>query len=558
MSQRAQGLPLLVMGDETERVSDRDAQEYNIQAARAVADAVRSTLGPKGMDKMLVDDIGQVTVTNDGVTILDEMEIENPTAQMIVEVAETQEDEGGDGTTTAITVAGELLAKAEGLLEQDVHPTSIIRGYNEASGRAAEAIREVAEKIDSDDEELLRKVATTSMTGMGADQNKELLAGLVVDTVTAVTVESDSGEKVVDLEYGNIEIQEGRPVRESEVISGSVVKKDPGHEDMPTTFDEASILLIDTAIEYDGTDVDTQITIDDRNQLQRFLDSEDDQLREYADQIVGSGADVVICQNGIDEVVDHFLMKQGILTIDRISKTDMGFLKNLLEAPILSSLDGVTGEDLGTGSIRRSDDDELFYIEGTGPEAHGVTMLLRAPTEHVLDELERGVQDAVDVVTQTVTDGRVLAGGGAIEVEIARRIRDYADSVQGREQLAVEAFADALEVVPRALADNAGLDPIDMLVKLRAAHDDGDTRAGLDVFTGEVVDTFDAGVVEPVHAKSHAIVSAIEAASLVLKIDDIIQAGGEPDEWQPGDEAPVNPRDPGGNPGPLPDAGDPF
>jgi len=558
MSQRAQGLPLLVMGDETERVSDRDAQEYNIQAARAVADAVRSTLGPKGMDKMLVDDIGQVTVTNDGVTILDEMEIENPTAQMIVEVAETQEDEGGDGTTTAITVAGELLAKAEGLLEQDVHPTSIIRGYNEASGRAAEAIREVAEKIDSNDEELLRKVATTSMTGMGADQNKELLAGLVVDTVTAVTVESDSGEKVVDLEYGNIEIQEGRPVRESEVISGSVVKKDPGHEDMPTTFDEASILLIDTAIEYDGTDVDTQITIDDRNQLQRFLDSEDDQLREYADQIVGSGADVVICQNGIDEVVDHFLMKQGILTIDRISKTDMGFLKNLLEAPILSSLDGVTGEDLGTGSIRRSDDEELFYIEGTGAEAHGVTMLLRAPTEHVLDELERGVQDAVDVVTQTVTDGRVLAGGGAIEVEIARRIRDHADSVQGREQLAVEAFADALEVVPRALADNAGLDPIDMLVKLRAAHDDGDTRAGLDVFTGEVVDTFDAGVVEPVHAKSHAIVSAIEAASLVLKIDDIIQAGGEPDEWQPGDEPPVNPRDPGGNPGPLPDAGDPF
>ncbi len=558
MSQRAQGLPVLVMNEDTQRVSDRDAQAYNIRAARAVADSVRSTLGPKGMDKMLVDDIGQVTVTNDGVTILDEMEIENPTAQMIVEVAETQEDEGGDGTTTAVTMAGELLGAAEDLLEQDVHPTSIIRGYNDASGKAQSAIADVAEKIDSDDEALLRQVAETSMTGKGADTNKEFLAELVVDTVTAVTVQAETGEKIVDLEYAEVRVQEGRPVTESEVIRGGMLKKDPGHEDMPTNFEDASFLLIDTDIEYEGADVDTQISIDDRDQLNRFLDREDEQLRNYAQKIIDSGADVVLCQKGIDDVVDHYLMKEGILTIDRVNKTDLGFNKNLLEANILSSLDDIQPEDLGQGAIQRSDDEEYFYVEGTGDEAHGVTLILRAPTEHVLDELERGAQDAVDVVTQAVTDGRLLAGGGAIEIELARRVRDYADSVEGREQLAVEAFADALEVVPRVLADNAGLDPIDTLVNLRSAHEAGDTRAGLNVFSGDVVDTYDAGVVEPVQAKSQAVASATEAANLVLKIDDIIQAGGEPDDWQPGDDPPVNPRDPGGNPGPLPGAGDPM
>jgi thermosome len=527
-----QGQPMIIMGEDAQRVKDRDAQEYNIQAARAVAEAVRSTLGPKGMDKMLVDSMGDVTVTNDGVTILQEMDIENPTAEMIVEVAETQEDEAGDGTTTAVAIAGELLKNAQDLLEQDIHPTAVIRGFSLAAEQARDEIDDVAERVDPDDEALLRKVAETSMTGKGAETNKELLAELIVDAVRQVTVEADDGSTVVDLDYVNVETQTGRSAGDSELLRGAVVDKDPVHDDMPLEFEDANVLLLNDPIEVEDADADTQISIDDPSQLQQFLDREDEQLKAKVQHVVDIGADVVFCQKGIDDLAQHYLAKEGVLAVRRTKKSDVQFLRDVIGAAVVSDLESATAEDLGRATITRDERDGLFYVEGD-EDAHGVTLLLRGSTDHVVDELERGIEDALDVVSTTAADGRVLAGGGAVEVEVAARLRDFADGVTGREQLAVEAFADALELVPRVLAENAGLDSIDTLVDLRAAHDDGDVRAGLNVFTGDVVDTFDAGVVEPAHAKQQAVSSAAEAANLVLKIDDIITAGdlsGDDDE----------------------------
>jgi thermosome len=518
-----QGQPMIIMGDDAQRVKDRDAQEYNISAARGVAESVRSTLGPKGMDKMLVDSMGDVTITNDGVTILQTMDIDNPTAEMIVEVAETQENEAGDGTTSAVAIAGELLKNAQDLLEQDIHPTAVIKGFNLASEYAREQVDEVATRVDPDDTETLKNVAETSMTGKGAELDKETLADLVVRAVQGVTVEADDGSHVVDLANLNIETHTGRAAGESELLSGAVIDKDPVHDDMPTEFESANVLLLNDPIEVEEADVDTSVNVDSPDQLQKFLDQEEKQLRDKVDKIVESGADVVFCQKGIDDLAQHYLAKEGILAVRRTKKSDLSFLKNVLGAPIVTDLDSLTADDLAVGSIERDEEDGLFYVEGE--DSHGVTLLVYGTTDHVVDELERGIEDAIDVVSATVSDGRTPPGGGAIEVELARRLRDYADSVSGREQLAVEAFADSLELIPRVLAENAGLDSIDLLVDLRAAHEAGDAHAGLNVFSGEVEDTAAAGVVETAQAKEQAIASAAEAANLVLKIDDIISAG---------------------------------
>jgi thermosome len=536
---------MIILGEDSQRMKDRDAQSHNISAAKAVAESVRSTLGPKGMDKMLVSSMGDITVTNDGVTILQEMDIDNPTAEMIVQVAETQEDEAGDGTTTAVSIAGELLKNAEDLLEQDIHPTAIIKGFHLASEQAREEIDNVAHDVDPEDTELLKQVGETSMTGKGAELEKETLAELVVNAVQAVTIETDDGGRVVDLEYVNIETQTGRSASESELLNGAVVDKDPAHDDMPTSVEDGNVLLLQEPIEIEETDADASLQLESPDQLQDFLDKEEKQLREKVQTIADSGADVVLCRKGIDDLAEHFLAKEGILAVSRVKKSDMSFLREVTEAEIVSDLDSLEPSALGSANVEYGDD-ELFYIEGTGEESHGVTLLLRGSTEHVVDELERGIGDALEVVAQTVSDGRVLAGGGAVEVELARRVREYADSVSGREQLAVESFADALELVPRVLAENAGLDSIDTLVDLRAAHDDGEESAGLDVFTGDVVDTFEAGVVESAHAKQQAVSSATEAANLVLKIDDIIAAGDLSTE---GEEPEGGAGGPGGAPG---------
>jgi thermosome len=535
--QMAKGQPMIVMSEDSQRVKDKDAQEYNISAARAVAESVRSTLGPKGMDKMLVDSMGDVTVTNDGVTILKEMDIDNPTAEMVVEVAETQEDEAGDGTTTAVAIAGELLKNAEDLLEQDIHPTAIIKGYHLASERAREEIDDLATEIDPDDERLLRYVAETSMTGKGAELNKEHLSQLIFDAVNHVTVETDDGDRVVDLEFLEIETQTGDAAGSSELLEGAVIDKDPVHDEMPDSFENAAILLTDEPIEVEETSVDTEVNVSDPDKLQQFIEREEEQLKAKVDKLSELGVDVVFCQKGIDDLAQHYLAREGILAVRRAKKSDIEFLTEVVGAPVVSNIEEATNEDIGHGDVRRDETNDFFYV--TGEDTHGVTLLLRGSTEHVVDELERGVTDALEVVAQAISDGRLVPGGGATEVEVASRLRDYADGVSGREQLAVETFADSLELVPRVLAENAGLDSIDTLVDLRAAHEDGDEHAGLNVFTGDVEDTYEAGIVEPAHAKEQAVASAAEAANLVLKIDDIISAGdlsteGEEDEGGPG------------------------
>jgi len=525
MSQRMQGQPMIILGEDAQRMKDKSAQQYNITAARAVAESVRSTLGPKGMDKMLVNSLGNIIITNDGVTILNVMDIDNPTAEMVVEVAETQEDEVGDGTTTAVAIAGELLKNAEELLEQDIHPTAIMRGFDMASEKAREEVEDIAIDVDSDDEDILRKVAETSMTGKGAEQHKDVLSQLIVDVAQSVTVEADDGSMVVDRDFVDIETQTGRSVGESALHEGGTVDRDPVHEDMQTEFEDADVLLIDTPLELDEAETDTQISVTDPSQLQTFLDQEQEKLQAMVDRIIDLGVEVVLCQKGIDDMVQHALAKEGILAVSRVRKSDTEFLTDVLDVDIVSDLESATADDLGSAAITHDRDGGLFYVEGSGDVSHGVTLLLRGSTEHVVDELERGVEDALDVVTDVIISGQVLAGGGAPEVELAGRLRDYADGVSGREQLAVESFADALETVPRVLAENAGLDSIDALVALRAAHEGGDERAGLNVFTGDIEDTFEADVVEPAHVKRQAMASATEAANLVLKIDDIISAG---------------------------------
>ena len=537
--QQMQGQPMIILGEDAQRMKDKSAQEHNISAARAVAESVRSTLGPKGMDKMLVNNLGDIVITNDGVTILDEMDIDNPTAEMIVEVAETQEDEAGDGTTTAVAIAGELLSGAEDLLEQDIHPTAIIKGFNMAADQARDEIDDFAVNIDKDDHETLRQIAETSMTGKGAEQYKEQLSELIVEGARAVTVEADDGSTIVDLAFLKTTTQTGRSAADSELLEGAVIDKDPVHEDMPDEVEDAEFLLVDTPLELDEAEVDTQVSVTDPDQIQDFISQEEEELREMVDQVVDTGADVVLCQRGIDDMVQHYLAKEGILAVRRVMKSDIEFLREVQGAEIVSDLETATPEDLGSGSITRDESEELFYVEGSGEETHGVTLVLRGSTEHVVDELERGVEDALDVVGSAISTGQALPGGGAPEVEVAGRLREYADSVSGREQLAIETFADALEVVPRVLAGNAGIDSIDTLVDLRAAHSEGDGRAGLDVYTGEIEDTFESGVIETPGVKKQGVVSASEAANLVLKIDDIISAGdlsteGEEDAGGPG------------------------
>ncbi len=525
MSQQMQGQPMIILGEDAQRMKDESAQDHNIAAARAVADAVRSTLGPKGMDKMLVNSLGDIVVTNDGVTILDEMDIDNPTAEMVVEVAQTQEDEAGDGTTTAVAITGDLLKNSEGLLEQDIHPTAIISGFDMAAKQAREEIDDIAIDIEKDDREILRKVAETAMTGKGAEQHKDALGALVVDAAQAVTVEADDDSTIVDLAYLKIETQTGQTAGDSELLEGAVIDKDPVHEDMPTSFEEADVLLVDEPLELDEAEADTQVSVSDPDRIQEFVQQEEQELREMVDQIADLGADVVFCQKGIDDMVQHYLAKEGILAVRRVKRSDVEFLRDVVGAKLVSDLDTAEPSDLGQARVTRDEDEELFYVEGTGEDSHGVTLLLRGSTEHVVDELERGVNDALDVVGAAISSGEVLPGGGAPEIEVARRLREFADGVEGREQLAVEAFADALEVVPRVLAENAGIDPIDALVDLRSAHSEGEVRAGLDVETGDVGDTFEAGVIETPNAKQQGIAAASESATLVLKIDDVISAG---------------------------------
>ncbi|MBZ9571551.1 TCP-1/cpn60 chaperonin family protein [Methanobrevibacter sp. TMH8] len=520
-----QGQPILVLPEGTNRILGRDAQRNNILAGKVLAETVRTTLGPKGMDKMLVDGLGDIVVTNDGVTILKEMDIEHPAAKMLVEVAKTQEDEVGDGTTTAVIIAGELLKKSESLLDMDIHPTIIAMGYRQAAEKAQEILEDIS--IDDVGKDTLVKVAMTAMTGKGTEKAREPLANLVVEAVQQV---AENGE--VESDHIKIEKKEGATVDESTLVQGVIIDKERVHPGMPKELTDAKIALINSPIEVKETEMDAEISITDPAQMQAFIEQEENMVKDMVAKIADSGADVLFAQKGIDDLAQHYLAKEGIMAVRRVKKSDIEKLAKATGATVVSNIDDLSPEDLGSaGEVteKKISGEDMIFVEKC-KEAKAVTLLVRGSTKHVVDEIQRAIEDAIGVVSATVEDGKVVAGGGAPEIEMAKKLKDYAESISGREQLAVTAFAESLEVVPKTLAENAGLDSIDSLVDLRASHENS-PYMGLNVFEGNVTDMKEAGVIEPKRVKKQAIQSASEAAEMILRIDDVIASvgGGAPD-----------------------------
>lgn len=518
--------PIFILPEDTKRTSGKDAQHTNIMAAQAVAQTVRSTLGPKGMDKMIVGSEGDITVTNDGVTILREMQIEHPAAKMVVEVAKTQEQIVGDGTTTAVILAGELLKRAEELLEQRIHPTIVAKGYRMAEAEAQRVLRILGENVTLDDEALLLHIATTAMTGKGAEAGREHLARLLLNAVRHVSVTTEKGTRVP---VENITLQKnvGGSIDKSTFIEGIVLDKEIVHPEMPCLVKEAKIALLDAPLEIKNTEIDAKIQITDPLQLNSFLEHEERMLREMVTAVRESGATVLFCQRGVDDLAQHFLAKSGILAVRRVKKSDMEKLARATGGHIVSNWKELSASDLGWAGVvhqKRLGEEKMIFVEQCrNPKS--VTLLLEGGTEHVVDEVVRAVTDAVGDLAAALREGKIVAGAGAVEMELARSLRQYAATLTGREQLAVAAFAEAMEIIPRTLAENAGLDPIDLLINLRLAHDAGERWAGVDVFAGKVMDAWKEGVIEPLQIKTQALASATEVAEMILRIDDVIMGG---------------------------------
>ena len=520
MSQQLGGQPIIILREGTTRNRGQEAQNSNFAAARAVAAAVRSTLGPKGMDKMLIDSMGDITITNDGVTILKEMDIEHPAAKMMVEIAKTQDAEVGDGTTTAVVIAAELLKNAEGLLAQSVHPTVIAEGYRMATAEALTMLEGSAITVKPSDTAMLKKIAETALTGKNAEVSKERLCDIIVKAITFVT----DPDGTVDIAHINVEKKVGGSVDDTNLIEGMVIDKERAHPSMPKSVKNAKILLLNAALEFKKTEVNAKINISTPGQAQAFLDEEEHMVHTMVDKVVKSGATVLFCQKGIDDVAQHYLAKAGILAARRLKKSDIENLARATGAEIVNSIDAITSKDLGTAGLveeRKVSGDEMIYVSKC-KDPKAVSLIVRGGTEHVVDELERAIHDALMVVSVVVEGRKIVAGGGAPETELSLQLRRYAAQQGGRAQLAIEAFAAALEVIPKSLAENAGLDPIDMLVAIRAAHEAGKKNFGLDVYQAKPVDMLKAGVVEPLRVKTQAISSAAEAAVMILRIDDVI------------------------------------
>ena len=518
--------PIFILKEGTERTRGRSAQSNNIAAAKAVADAVRSTLGPKGMDKMLVDSMGDVVITNDGATILKEMDIEHPAAKMIIEVAKTQEQHCYDGTTTAVVLAGELLKRSEDLIEQNVHPTVICEGFRLASEKAIEGLAGHGISTDGEDN-VLMEVAKTSLTGKSAGAVKSFLADICVRAVNSVGIIEDS-ERLVDLDDIKVEKRQGGSIKDSTLVDGIILDKERVHAGMPRSISDARVALVNSAIEVKKTEVDAKIQITDPNQLAAFLEEEEGYIRKLVDRIEASGANVVICQKGIDDLAQHYMSKKGIFAIRRAKKSDMEALAKATGGSVVTNLDDLTADDLGAAAKveqRKIGDSDMTFITGC-PEAKSVSVLLRGGTEHVVDEVRRAFADAVGVVSVAWEDGLVLTGGGSVLAALSRDLRAFAESIGGREQMAIEAFATALEIVPRTLAENAGLDPVTTIIDLRKAHAEGDGHAGINVFDGGVKDMLAASVLEPLRVVEQAIQSATETATMILRIDDVISSKG--------------------------------
>jgi len=521
--------PILILKEGTKRDKGKDAQFNNIMAARAIADAVRSTLGPRGMDKMLVDSLGDVVITNDGVTILKEIDVEHPAAKMIVEVAKTQDEEAGDGTTTAVILAGELLKKAIDLIDSNIHPTIIAGGYRLAAIKAQEIMDSVAMPVKIKDKDVLNKIAMTAMSSKAVKGSREHMAKLSVDAVIAVA-DQNNGKYFVDTDNIQVTKKTGGSMDDTQLIQGIIVDKEPVHPAMPRKVSKAKIALIDAALEVQKTEIDAKIEITDPSQMQAFLAEEENMLRGMVKKIKESGASVVFCQKGIDDLAQHFLAKEKIMTLRRVKKSDMEKLAKATGANIVTKIEELSSEEMGCADmveVRKIQDDEMTFVTGCkNPKA--VSVLIRGGTEHVTDEVERSLEDAMSVVAVAIEDGKLVTGGGSTAVELAMKLREYAASVGGREQIAIDAYASAMEVVPTALSENAGLDPIDILINLRKAHKSGQVHAGINVYNGKVVDMLKESVIEPIRVGRQAINSATDAAVMILRIDDVIAARGGP------------------------------
>jgi thermosome len=516
------GQPIVILRQGTGRTRGEEAQRSNIMAARAIAEAVRTTLGPRGMDKMLTDPAGLVTITNDGATILDEMQIKHPAAKMVAEVAKTQDKEVGDGTTTAAALTGELLKGAQGLMDLGVHPTTIINGYVLAARKAKQILADIS--IPSNDDNL-KKIAETALTGKGVEFSKDILSDIAVSAVKSI-IKDENGKRKVSIKDISIERRGDGNVSDSELIQGIILDKTKTHQSMPSRVENARIAILATPIEVPEAEYKSGISIDAPGQTRMFLEQEEKQIRDAADKVIKSGANVVFCQKGVDALARYFLAKAGVFVTHRVKKNDLMKLSRATGGKIISSLDDISPEMLGEAGLVEEkmvgNGEMIFISECKNPDSYSI--LLRGGTEHVVAALARAMNDALRVVGVAIEDEKILAGGGAPEVELALRLREYASTLEGREQLAVNAFADAMEVIPKTLAENAGLDSIDMLVELRSQHELGNKNAGLDVYEGKAVDMLKNNVIEPLRVKTQAIASATEAANMILRIDDVISA----------------------------------
>jgi len=536
------GQPILILKEGTARRRGREALRNNVMAARVIAEVLRTTLGPRGMDKMLIDSLGDITITNDGAAILDEIEVQHPAAKMMVEVAKTQDDMVGDGTTTAVVLAGELLKKAEELLEQNIHPTVVVSGYRKASQRAIEALDNIGIPVDLEDRATLKKVAVTSMASKAVGAAREHLAEIAIDAVKQI-VEQRGERKIADIDNIQVLKKEGKSLLDTQLVKGVIIDKEAVHVEMPKRIEKAKIALLDCPLEVEKTEFNAEIRIRDPSQMKAFLDKETHMLQEMVEKIKASGANVMFCQKGIDDVAQHFLAKNGIMAARRVKQSDMEKLSKATDGKIITNLDDLKSKDLGKAGIveeQKVGEDKMIFIEKC-KHPRSVAILIRAGLERMVDEAERAMNDALSVVADVVEYNKIVAGGGAVESEIAKQLREYATKIGGREQLAIEAFADSIEIVPKTLAENAGLEPIDILVGLRSTHEKKNGYLmGVDVFSGKIIDMHKNGVIEPLRVKEQAVKSATAAASMILRIDDVI-AATKPREGPPGP--------PGGMPG---------
>ena len=522
--------PVIILREGTKRDKGKDAQFNNISAAMAIASAVKSSLGPRGMDKMLVDSVGDVVITNDGVTILKEMDVQHPAAKMLVEVAKTQDAEVGDGTTTSVILAGELLKKATDLIDANVHPTIITAGYRLANDKAQEVLKNISMKVSIDDDDLLKLIAQTAMISKQVNNSKEYFSNMVVDAVKTVVDKDKDGKYFVDLKNIQTVKKAGAKMEESYIVKGLIIDKEPVQPSMPKLVEGAKIALIDAPFEVKKTEIDAKIQITDPNQLSQFIAEEEKMLKDMVMKVKASGANVVFCQKGIDDLAQHFFAKEGIYACRRVKKSDMERLGRSTGANIINKISEIDPSDLGyaeTVELKKIEEEEMTFITGV-KEPKTVSVLVRGGTNHVADEVERSLVDAWSVVKVAIEDGMMVTGGGSTAMEIAMQLRDYAQTIGGREQIAIEAFASALESIPSTLAENAGLDPINIVIEMRKQHKEGKVYAGLNPYTGKVEDMKALNVIEPYRIGKQAINSATDAAVMILRIDDVIASKASP------------------------------